>query len=147
MKALEISHLANAYEKSFKETSKKVSKELAQGRGICRLRPASPATGSARETNFSSSRLGLIAGFNFPRTRSFTQHDLIKMRATYFGRLIGRFDSRRRGKTELCAAVVETLTRQMIGNLKRVIYRTCQFSIRLLKDKKYANRFKKVAFG
>ena len=43
----------------------------------------------------------------------------------------------------MCAAVVETLTRQMIGNLKRVIYRTCQFSIRLLKDKKYANRFKK----
>jgi|GEM_PF-3156866 len=64
------------------------------------------------------------------------------MRATYFGEPIGRFDSSGRGKTELCAAVVETLTRQMIGNLKRVIYRTCQFSIRLSKDKKYANRFK-----
>ena len=64
------------------------------------------------------------------------------MRVTYFGEPIGRFDSSGRGKTELCAAVVETLTRQMIGNLKRVIYRTCQFSIRLSKDKKYANRFK-----
>ena len=69
------------------------------------------------------------------------------MRSTYFGELFGRFDSRRRGKTELCAAVVETLTRQMISNLKRVIYRTCQFSIRLLKDKKYANRFKMITFG
>ncbi len=65
-----------------KKTLKKVSKELAQGRRICRLRSASPATGSARETKFSGSRLGLTAEFNFPRTRSFTQHDLVKMRAS-----------------------------------------------------------------
>ena len=79
---------------------------------ICRLRPPHPPRG-AREKLTSLLRDSVsIADVSVPRTRSLTLHDLIKMRLAYLGKSIGRFESRRRGKTELCAAVVETLTRQ-----------------------------------
>lgn len=54
---------------------------------------------------------------------------------------VGRIESRGRGKTELCAAVVETLMRQM--DLDRNGFRFALVNLVYLQTQIYANRLKK----
>ncbi len=54
---------------------------------------------------------------------------------------VGRLESRGRGKTELCAAVVETLMRQM--DLDRNGFRFALVNLVYLQTQIYANRLEK----